>query len=422
MRLFKRACWWLWIALTLVILFLNFRLYAPSVLPRDNRELPKTILAQLKSNRSAIDRGAPDRMQSLFPEGYYFCYAMHGLTWVNVALRDETYTDQAIAEATWCLDHLESEQGKAAFPPRLPPECGMFYSTWKTHLLSGIALLEKVQNSDRIEKLRNDCDQIVDALNHSSTPFLPSYVGQAWPCDSTPGIHALKTCDHVTGEARYQTTIEKWLQKSKTIVDPETGLTPHLTHHLSGQPRQGARATSQVIILRFLADIDPEFANEQYELFQSQFYSPLLGLPGVREYPIGTQGSGDVDSGPLIFKRSLSATVFAIGTAQVFGDTEQAEAISACGEAIGFPWTWNQSKSYVGKLLPIGDVMVAYNQSALPWLVADDRPLPQPKPIPFWWRWPTHAISALVFIPFLIRLRRRKAQQSQDRAEKDTQN
>ncbi len=40
-----------------------------------------------------------------------------------------------------------------------------------------------------------------------------------------------------------------------------------------------------------------------------------LAIPGVREYPRGINGSGDIDSGPLFFGISLSASTVTLGAA-----------------------------------------------------------------------------------------------------------
>jgi hypothetical protein len=42
-------------------------------------------------------------MQEPFPEGYFFSYALYGLTWVDVGMRDGAPRDRALAEARWAL-------------------------------------------------------------------------------------------------------------------------------------------------------------------------------------------------------------------------------------------------------------------------------------------------------------------------------
>ena len=195
-------------------------------------------------------------MQQLFPEGAYFCYALHGLTWVEAALRDPSLTPQAIAEAEYALAQLDSDECKSPFPPELPPEHGMFYCAWKAHLQAGLVLLQQGQDPLSLASLQTQCDSIVAALSEAESPFLASYRGCVWPCDTVPAIHALKTYGHVTQENRYQDVIAKWLDDVADRLDPETGLISHTANVSDGQSSGGARATSQVIILRMMPDID----------------------------------------------------------------------------------------------------------------------------------------------------------------------
>lgn len=362
---------------------------------------------QLRSNRKAIDRGAPARMQVLFPEGAYFCYVLHGLTWVEVGLRDPSLVPEALLEAQHGLAGLDLAECRQPFEPDLPPDHGMFYSAWKAHLQAGIVLLQQGQDIDDLDSLRTQCDAIVESLEAAETPFLASYRGCVWPCDTVPAIHALKIYDHVTNENRYQDSITKWLDDVATRLDPETGLIPHTAKAYQGQPSNVARATSQAILLRMLPDIDPQFSAAQYEIFRRRYLKPLIGLPCVREYPTEVGGKGDVDSGPLIFGRCLSATVFTIGLAQIYGDQAVADAISTTGEVVGLPWTSGDEKRYVGGVLPVGEIMVAYSQNARCWLGGSEHLPSSTHKVSKFWRLPVHLISSLMLIPTMIGLARR---------------
>ena len=406
MRNFRSAagaiCKWCWRLVVIGVLFLNLRLYAPTPLVDARNGVSKDLLQQLAANRSAIDAGAPARMQLLFPEGFYFCHLFHGLAWVEVGLRDSSYVDEAIAEAKICLAKLESEPARAAFPQGLPPERGMFYSAWKCSLQAGLVLLQNAEDAEQLKHLRQECNAVAAVLRESQTPFPPSYGEVAWPCDSVPAIHAMCVCDHLTGESEYDDLIQAWLIEVQDRLDPLTGLIPHIAKLPDGRKTGVARATSQVIMLRMLPDIDPEFAREQYARFREKFFTTFLGAPCVLEFPSGTTGPGDVDSGPLIFGRSLSATVFIIGVAQIYGDQEFAEAVAHCGESIGVPWTSDEKKKYAAGVLPVGSIMVTYAQVARPWLAETEHCPELPWRIPAHWRWPIHALSLLVFIPSIV--------------------
>lgn len=397
-----------WVLLMGVVLFFNVRLYAPSPLAENQDRVPPQLLAQLAANRAALDAGAPAEMQKLFPEGYYFSYLFHGLTWVELAMRDSAYADQASAEAAWCLQQIESPAGMAPFPPELPPDHGMFYAAWKCHLRGGIVLLQQGRDAQQLATWQAECDAIAAAIEQSATPFLPSYRGAAWPCDTVPAIHALCTYDHWFHENRYARVVKNWLIEVDLRHDPQTGLLfPHTASLPDGREVSGARATSQVIVLRLLPDIQPLVAKQEYETFRRHFLTNFLGAPCIWEYPAGTSGPGDVDSGPLIFGRSLSATVFLMGVAQVYGDQALADAIAQCGEVVGLPWTSYGKKQYAAGLLPIGDIMVAYAQVARPWFAQSEHRPEEAYAVSPWWRWPIHAVSLVVLLPLVIVVWRR---------------
>ena len=285
----------------------------------------------------------------------------------------------------------------------------MFYSAWKCHLQAGIVAIDP-GNEAELRQLREECDAIAAALTNARTPFLPSYVGSAWPCDSVPAIHALKSHDRITKENRYQRVIANWLEEAKQRVDKDTGLLPHMASLPDGKNVSEARGTSQMVMLRMLPDIDPAFAAEQYGVFRPRFLHQFLGMPAVREYPTGMDGIGDVDSGPLIFGNSLSSTVMMVGVAQIYGDSALANAMAQVGETIGLPWTNNGRKFYMAGALPLGDIIVSYSYIARSWF-SESEHLPVTRPeLSRWWRWQVHALSAIWFVPFLPALFRRRKQ------------
>ncbi|QDT10656.1 hypothetical protein [Planctomycetes bacterium K23_9] len=414
---------WIWRFVLIAILFFNLRLCAPSPLALDNHTVPIDLVSQLNANRIAIDSGEPERMQQYFPEGYFFCHALHGLTWVQAALRDPSLTDQAIDESRRASQALRSRTGTGPFPTGLPPGHGMFYCAWTAHLQAGVTLLlcradgeqKRLDYAAELGELRKQCDAIASALEPSATPFLQSYRGNAWPCDSFPAIHALVTCDRITQEQRYAQVVQKWLADALERLDTETNLFSHTCSVTDGRDVSVARATSQVIILRFLADIDPVLGRQHYQRFRDQFFATFAGIPCVLEYPKGISGQGDVDSGPLIFGRSISGTVLTIAAAQMYGDTNQAHAIAQAGEVVGLPWTSGDTKQYVGGILPVGDIIVGYAHVARPWFDAGDHHIEQPLGLSVFWRWKVHAISLLFLLPnawTYIKRRRTRARAS----------
>jgi hypothetical protein len=362
------------------------------VLPRSDPT--PGVVKQLAFLRAKIEAGADHAAQKQFPEGYFFLNALYGLTWVQVGLADPDRSLDAAREARWALDRLKSPDGTAVFDASLRPKYGVFHAGWTNWLRGGLIAL-KHSNAAELDEFTSASVDIATAFRTAQTPFLPAYPGQAWPVDSTVAIASLRLYDELMAP-RFGQTTARWVAAVKTRLDPATGLMPHqVTPAMTG-----ARATSQSIIQRFLVEIDPTFARAQYEIFRDRFVAGV----GVREYPEGVGGHGDVDSGPLILGISLSATVVTMGAARVEHDP-LADRLAREGELLGLPLTGLKTKRYALGLLPIGDAFLAWSASARP-IAAGDQP--EFASGSGWWRVPWLLLlwSPALILWGLVRFRR----------------
>lgn len=393
----RRILRWLYLIfiglITLLALVVNLRLYTGT----DTGD----VVEQLRFIRSALENGAADEMQSYFPEGYFFSYALYGLAWVDLGIDQGGLREQALTEARWALAHLDSEAGRAVFSPSLNPHYGVFYVGWSNWLRGGILKLQPADARDEaeIERFRMEADNLATAYADSETPFLSAYPGQAWPVDNVVAVASLALYGNMFDSERYSDTVSQWLEDAQTQLDPTTGLLPHQVDAQTGEMLDGARGSSQSIINRFLPVIDPVWAQSQYTLFREQFATTILGIPGIREYPLGLDGVGDVDSGPLIAGISLSATVVTAGAARLQGDDALADPIFNAGEALGMSISLGGAKRYAFGLLPIGDAFVAWAKSAVPLTVIPSIQLQNPPPIVNpGWRIPIHLVTAVLLL------------------------
>jgi hypothetical protein len=369
---------------------------------------PAGVRRQLVFLRGALDGGAGDDAQRLFPEGYFFLHALYGLSWVEIGMRQPAgERSEALREARWALGRLGSASGHAPFSRDLEPPYGVFYSGWSNWLRGGALSLQRPGERDPAEVRRFAADSAAlgASFDASASPFLAAYQGQAWPVDSTVAIASLRLHDTLL-PARYAGTVERWLRGVRERLDPRTGLLPHRVDLGTGEPIEVARGTSQSIIQRFLVDVDADFASEQYLRFRDRYLVSPLGLgPAVREYPDGMDGPADVDSGPLPLGVSLSATVVVIGAAQVHGDAPLAAALANYGELAGLPVDTPWTKRYSFGVLPIGDAFLAWSKTARPWV--ERTPSAPPALISSWWRVPLLFLLAVLgaapWLPALVR-------------------
>ena len=373
------------VLVTLIALLAAARLVTPQQSPG--------VRQQLTFLRAQLDAGAAEEAQQLFPEGYFFLYALYGLAHVDLG---RTGADPAghAREARWALARLETPAGRKPFDAGLTPAYGVFYQGWTNWLRGGILSLGPDPVLQRNFEAASTA--LGAAFDAAPTPYLVAYPGQAWPVDSTVAVASLRLHDKLF-PPRYAGTIDRWLAGVRQRLDPETGLLPHTADPESGASTSVARGTSQSIIQRFLVDIDPAFGRSQYLRFRSLFVvRPLRLGPAVREYPVGQEGPADVDSGPLPLGVSLSATAVTLGAAAVQGDGRLAGALANYGELIGVPVSTPGSKRYAAGLLPIGDAFLVWSKTAQPWVAAP--PAAVPPAIGWTWRLPFLAVLALVVL------------------------
>jgi hypothetical protein len=85
----------------------------------------------------------------------------------------------------------------------------------------------------------------------------------------------------------------------------------------------------------WLTDVAPELSGSLYEAGRDELFETVLTLGAFREYPLGFEGRGDIDSGPLILGYSISATGFAMGPARAQGDRATFRALYRSSHLFG---------------------------------------------------------------------------------------
>ena len=354
--------------------------------------------------RGRLDTGAGEDAQQLFPEGYYFAHALYGLAWTDLAAAGHADVAAARREARWALDRLESPAGRQPFSASLRPSYGIFYAGWTLLLRAQLAALDDDAEEDR--RVRDEADAIAGAfeasLDAGGSPFLVAYPGQSWPVDNVVAIAALRQADRATG-SDHGPLIARWLARAQELVDPATRLLPHQTDPATGRVVEGSRGTSQSIIQRLWPIVDPSTAPDVYRRFHDRFVQSSLGWVGVREYPTGIDGPGDVDSGPVVLGFAASSTAVSIGAARANGDPDLAVAILHEADVYGMPLTWSGERRYLGGVLPVGDAFMAWARAA-PLAPATDQPSPTA-----WW--PMHLLLPWTVVggAWLLVVRRRRS-------------
>lgn len=395
-RLFKILLLVFLIPALAYILQVNLRLYHhPKFEETGTGRINTTLLKQLHFLKGALHAGAGSEMQSIYPEGYLFIHALYGLAWCNALKPQSPQSDafqEGLREINWALAQVQSDEAKAVFQKDLLLEYGAFYQGWASWLLGQKLALQKPGARDPAETAQfiSKCRKIAAAFEAGSTPYLSSYEYGIWPADNIVCMASLALHDRLF-PPEFAAIKQRWLGRVRSGLGARTGLIPHEATP-NGTTTTGARGSSQSLMLVFLSEIDTAFARQQFEGYTLHFLDYRFGLPGIREYPRGFTGGGDIDSGPVICEIGGAASIVGIAATMRLGRPDLSVQIRNAVEGIAWPWENADTKRYFFGQVPMADAFLAWANSFAP---APDLPGSHN------WRWAFHAWSLLIILGVL---------------------
>jgi hypothetical protein len=376
----------------LLLLSVNWSLhYTPYFVGKINED----ELAQLNFLDNELhNNAAGEKMQVIFPEGFLFINALYGLAYADFVTTSgislqSTLGKKAVKEVDFSIAEVGSYRCKSNFPDNLPLKNGAFYKGWYTFLLGQRLRMSPERAAFSTALFQENCAAISQAIGQTNKPFLESYAGAAWPADNVVCLAALALHDRLF-EPKYTAVIANWMGRIKGVLDVKTGLIPH-SFSLFDNKGLEVRGSSLSLMLSFLPEIDPIFAKNQYKIYKNQFVETKFGLPAVREYPIGVEGGGDVDSGPVIWDVGGSASIVGIRAAMKNQDAELAKSLRNSIEAFAFSTNLQGEKKYLFGQLPVIDAFMAWS-NAKNEAVLEQKTSVSP--------WLFHLLSLLVALPF----------------------
>lgn len=387
------------VIILLPLLFLcsvNWKVYhQPKCATIKEGKVNREVVAQLRHLKIKLTQGAAEDMQDIYPEGYIFFHALYGLSWVEVLQTVQPASElyqEGIAAIDGALEAIFSEEGQSIFPNDLPLSYGAFYTGWSTYLLGQKLKINQAVSVDSAALLKFTvrCQAIAQAFEQSKQPYLASYHQGTWPADNILCLATLHLHDQFLDNS-FGETRANWLDAIKKNLDPQTGLIPHAVNE---DTKGIARGSSQALILNFLHEIDSSFARSQFELFKENFVAYRFGLPGIREYPQGTTGVGDIDSGPVIFGIGGAASIVGIKTMAIYKEWELHQALRNSVAGFGLSLGVGNRRAYLFGALPIADVFIA-------WANAGACQAQQEEPIDIKWTFHFYSLLLIFVLGFL---------------------
>jgi hypothetical protein len=170
----------------------------------------------------------------------------------------------------------------------------------------------------------------------SATGLIETYPGEAYPTDVAAVAGAIALHTRVT-QVSHHAVLRHWADRIRSQqIDPATGLVIQRLDATTGEAHDAPRASGTLLAAYFAGFADRDvarlLATGALRQLRTQFE-----FGGIREYPEGHDGSGDLDSGPVLFGIAVSATGFALAPARAFGDHDAFVALYRTVDLFGLP-------------------------------------------------------------------------------------
>lgn len=198
------------------------------------------------------------------------------------------------------------------------------HAAWLGYTGIALGLHRLVDPESRYEALE---EAVVDAIERrlAAAPdhLVETYPGEWYPVDNAAmvgalGLHTRATgTPHPMGAEWVASARARWVRDGLLVQSVREGVA-------ADHPR----GSGTFLASWFLHHADPGFAGELYEAGRGAFSGSVFGVAGMREYPPGVAGRGDIDSGPIVMGFGVSSTGFAIGAALQNGDIDTAAALA----------------------------------------------------------------------------------------------
>lgn len=195
----------------------------------------------------------------------------------------------------------------------------------------------------RLQRTRSQLAPLNDAVSAALARRLAAapahlaetYPGEIYPVDNAAAIASVALHARATGAVD---PTAPWLAAlARHGRDPHSGL---LIQSLRADrtPLDLPRGSGTALAVYFISFVDVGLSRKLYQAAKHELADDVLGFGVLKEYPTGAVGGlGDIDSGPLIFGYSISATGFFIAGTRVHDDPKLRRRIGRTFELFGAP-------------------------------------------------------------------------------------
>lgn len=279
-------------------------------------------------------------------EWLFGTYQMAALAMAQLAREHPAHAADCLRTMTLCEDRM-LEEGVRDFDKRFWSEDPMAALDGPNGHAGYFGYLNVVLSEHRRLdpgfKHRELNDRITAALARnlarSHIGLIETYPHAVFPVDNAAVVASLRLYDLASRTNRYAGVYRLWngIMRDR-YIDPKSGLLIQSVSKVDGSPQDLPRGSGTLLSAYFLGLAGEPMSRELYESARKSLWAPALGFGAAREYPAnGGQGRGDIDSGPLVFGRSISGSGLMLACARQHGDEETYQAIYRSVHLFGIP-------------------------------------------------------------------------------------
>jgi hypothetical protein len=180
-------------------------------------------------------------------------------------------------------------------------------------------MVRLLQTNTRFARVHDDLTEaLAKRLSQAPHALFETYPGEAYPADISMVAASIALHDCATG-APPRPWWNAWKKAFSQWIEPTSGLMFQSGHAETGKPTGPPRASGTALVAFASSFVDKQLAADLHRAL-SRAQADILGYGGIREYAPSYEGSGDIDSGPVVLGVSVSATGFALASAKLHGN------------------------------------------------------------------------------------------------------
>lgn len=300
-------------------------------------------------------------------------YSMYAAALTNLAFLNPETRSEALTILSRLVEHAETREFRQFDVNRWGEDPLETLSDGRGHI-GYLGHLNWMYGAYRLaggdERFDGNFTRVTQALarrvKSSRNRLVETYPGEIYVPDNVVVYASIRNYDLVFG-TRHGAVVDEWIALARREqIDSATGL---LQFRYKGDGRlfQGPRGCGAGWNSFYLPFVSRSLAEDQYAAMRKQLIKRLpFGAAGLREYPPGITGSGDVDSGPVILELSTSGTGFAMAGARHAKDTEILNGLTITAELVGHSVQWAGKRRYLFAPL-VGEAIVLAMRTAVLW-------------------------------------------------------